>query len=80
MKKYQKVMDDPCVNCKERQEDSYGLFCDISCGKATAYANYQWGVKSVFAWIRSHDLIKPDKDSLTRFEPFYQINESDIEL
>jgi len=78
MKKYQ-IMKDPCVDCDKKQEDEYGLYCDLSCGKATAYANYQWGVKSVLLWIRRHDLIKPDDNSITRFEPFYQIEESDIE-
>ena len=78
----------PCDGCKEKQVDEYGLLCDLSCGKATAYANYQWGIESVISWIRGHDLIKPDGNSLTRFEPFYQIEErelgneveSDIEL
>ena len=72
-------MDDPCIGCKEKQEDEYGLFCDLACGKATSYASYQWGFKSAIKWIRSHQLIKPDEDSITRFEPFYQIEEGELE-
>jgi len=71
-------MNDPCEGCAGRQEDEYGLYCDLSCGKATAYANYQWGVKTMMAWIRTHQIIKPDDDSLTRFEPFYQIEEREL--
>ncbi len=36
------------------------------------------GRREVTKWIRSHKLIEPDKDSLTRFEPFYQIEESEL--
>ena len=71
-------MNDPCKDCAKRQEDEYGLFCDLSCGLATVYAHYQLGVKTFIAWIRTHQLIKPDANSLTRFEPFYQVEEREL--
>ncbi len=37
------------------------------------------GRKEVVEWIKSHPLIEPDDDSITRFEPFYQIEESKLE-
>jgi hypothetical protein len=36
------------------------------------------GRGNAVAWIRSHELIKPDKDSLTRFEPYYHIEEREL--
>ena len=36
------------------------------------------GIKEVVRWIKSHQLIKPDKDSITRFEPFYQIEKAKL--
>ena len=36
------------------------------------------GIKEAVGWIKSHQLIKPDDDSVTRFEPFYQIEEAEL--
>lgn len=72
------VDKNPCVNCSDSSIDEWGFLCDLSCGKHTAWVNYQIGVKGIVEWIRSHHLIKPNKDSLTRFEPFYQIEESEL--
>ncbi len=36
------------------------------------------GRKEVVDWICSHQLIAPDKNSLTRFEPFYQIESKEL--
>jgi len=38
----------------------------------------QEGRQEVIDWIRAHPLIAPDKNSLTRFEPFYQIEEAEL--
>jgi len=35
--------------------------------------------KEVVEWIYSHQLIEPDEDSITRFEPFYQIEKRELE-
>lgn len=34
------------------------------------------GMREVVEWIKTHTLIEPDKDSLTQFEPFYQVTEA----
>lgn len=39
---------------------------------------YQAGIKEVVEWVQSHTLIKPNKDSLTKFTPFYQIEEQEL--
>ncbi len=36
------------------------------------------GIKEVVEWIESHPLIEPHEDSLTRFEPFYQIEKREL--
>jgi len=35
-------------------------------------------VSKVVEWIKSHQLIEPDRDSITRFEPFYQIEQAKL--
>ncbi len=30
-------------------------------------------ISNMVEWVKTHQLIEPDNDSLTRFEPFYQI-------
>ncbi|MFH1231240.1 MAG: hypothetical protein V1709_07055 [Planctomycetota bacterium] len=36
------------------------------------------GTREMVKWIESHSLIKPNKDSLTKFEPFYQIEQREL--
>ncbi len=43
-----------------------------------SYQGRKAGIKEVVEWVRSHQLIEPDKDSITRFEPFYQIEEKEL--
>ena len=38
------------------------------------------GIKLAADWIRHHSLVKPDKSSSTRYEPFYQIEEQELNL
>jgi hypothetical protein len=42
------------------------------------WSDYQDGVNSVIKWIQSHDLIKPDDRSLTRFSPYYHIERKEL--
>ena len=53
-------LSSPCDNCPSKVEDSYGLFCDISCGKATAYANQEAGADAML-----ESLFKLAKESPT---------------
>lgn len=71
-------MKEPCIDCTNKQRDEYGYLCDLSCGKRTAWANYQAGMLDVVGMIKSHTLIKPDENSITQFEPFYQIEQSEL--
>ena len=46
--------------------------------EAQAKISYKKGIEEVVAWIRSHQLIEPSDDSVTRFEPFYQIEQAKL--
>ena len=45
-------MKNPCDNCDRKREDEYGLLCDISCGQASAYRNYQVGIKEAIEMVK----------------------------
>ena len=47
-------MINPCESCPNKQEDIYGLLCDLSCGKHSMYVNYQAGIKEALDWFKSH--------------------------
>jgi len=47
-------MNNPCIDCPSKEEDTYGLLCDLSCGKHTAYVNYQAGMKEVVEWVEAN--------------------------
>jgi len=46
--------------------------------KEQAEISFKAGIKEAVEWIKKHELIEPDKDSLTRFEPFYQIEAKEL--
>jgi hypothetical protein len=35
-------------------------------------------VTTVIDWLKVHPLVEPDKDSLTRFEPYYMIEAKEL--
>ena len=39
--------EEPCVDCPDKVIDDYGYFCDLSCGKRTAWLYYKAGQESV---------------------------------
>jgi hypothetical protein len=66
---------DPCKKCKRREEDSYGMVCNLWCGKHTYYVTYMYGVDSLLKLLQkgisdgnggyyfiSH-MLKPSKNS-----------------
>ena len=69
---------EPCISCPETVVDEWGYLCDLACGKRSTWLNYMVGIKEVVEWIETHTLISPDKDSLTQFEPFYQIERTEL--
>jgi len=49
--------------------------------KMVAYAfedGKKAGREEVVEWIKEHQLIAPNESSITRFEPFYQIEEIEL--
>ena len=49
-----RTMKNPCEYCTSKREDEWGLICDISCGKHSAYKNYQVGIKEVVDFVLAH--------------------------
>jgi len=39
---------------------------------------YRAGIKEVVEWIKKHELTSPDDNSITRFYPFYHIEEREL--
>ena len=73
-------MSNPCADCPEKAEDEYGLVCDLACGKHTAHESYLAGMREVVEYVGSHYVVKPDKDSISQFEPYYMIAVKDLEV
>lgn len=47
----------PCDGCPDKKEDIYGLFCDLACGKATAYINREIGADAMLKTVRGQPCI-----------------------
>lgn len=47
-------MKEPCIDCPEKKIDDYGYFCDLHCGKRTAWFNHQEGIREVVEWVDAH--------------------------
>ena len=65
------------ISFKAGQEQST-VIAELDAMERGYQAGKEDGIKEVVEWIETHQLIKPDKDSLTRFEPFYQIGEKEL--
>jgi hypothetical protein len=48
----------PCDDCKNKQEDDYGLICDLGCGCHSMYwnysAGYKEGIEEVVDWLENN--------------------------
>jgi len=42
----------PCDDCPNKQEDIYGLLCDLACGKHTAYLNHEAGADAILEALK----------------------------
>ena len=42
----------PCGGCPRKVEDSYGLICDLYCGKHSAYINKEAGADAMLRALR----------------------------
>ena len=58
-------------------QHGYPLPCD-KCGLGQFELGKQAGIKEVVEWIRKHQLVQPDNNSITQFYPFYQIEEREL--
>lgn len=46
-----------CDDCPEKQDDIYGRFCDLACGKWTAWKNHEAGADAML-WAIREELAK----------------------
>jgi len=44
-------MNNPCIDCPQKQEDGYGFLCDFACGKHSAYVYCQAGIREAIELI-----------------------------
>ncbi len=55
---------DPCNECDQKLEDNYGLLCDLSCGKASQYQNFEAGADAMLgALIKYRDCYRSNLKS-----------------
>jgi len=47
-------MKNPCDKCERKEEDEYGLVCDLACGKHSAWFNHQEGIREVVTWLNDN--------------------------
>lgn len=52
-----KIIKDPCKKCNDKEIDSYGYYCDLACGKHTAYLNQKLGAEKVLEYLNDKGLI-----------------------
>ena len=50
--------EDPCVDCPNKVDDTYGRFCDLACGKHSTYlikkGAYEAQLKKAVSYIREN--------------------------
>ncbi len=51
----------------------------VDVAREQAGISFKAGIKEVVEWLGCHYVVKPDKDSLTQFVPYYMISVSDIQ-
>lgn len=72
----------PCDGCSRKVEDEWGLVCNLSCGEATAYSNYEVGADAVIEKLKGRGLhgeylkdfmisVAVKKDNPDWAEPFF---------
>jgi len=48
----------PCDDCPDKEEDNYGMLCDLACGKHSAWINFEAGADAMHigdvTWIKEH--------------------------
>lgn len=46
------IIKNPCKHCKNKQIDSYGYVCDLTCGEYSAYLSQIEGAKKVLEYLK----------------------------
>ncbi len=57
-----KLKPDPCKDCSRKEEDDWGLVCDLACGKATDYDWYKQGARDMLTALKEHGFISEVKN------------------
>ena len=53
--KIKEILKCPCDGCEGKIDDAYGRFCDLACGKYSAWCNYKAGAEDILALIPEVD-------------------------
>ena len=64
---------------KHRDESYSYEFTLTENGVSLTEAVYKGGMRKVIEFIEEHELIRPDKDSLTQFYPYHIIAQKELE-
>ncbi len=43
----------PCDDCQDKNDDAYGRFCDLACGKWTAWNNHEAGADQILTYLEA---------------------------
>ena len=46
----------PCDECEKKEEDEYGLLCNLACGKYTAWLNREAGADALLEMLREQGM------------------------
>lgn len=49
---WDEINPDPCKDCSNKVIDDYGYFCDLACGKHSAYLNKEAGADAMLEALR----------------------------
>jgi len=48
----------PCDGCPKKEEDCYGLVCDLVCGKNSAWVNHEAGADALWEAVKAQRLVE----------------------
>ena len=54
---WKKRHPNPCENCTRKEEDEYGMLCDISCGGYTHHLTFESGADAMLSALENEPLV-----------------------
>jgi hypothetical protein len=50
------IISNPCETCQDKQEDIYGYYCDISCGRHSQYLSETHGAELLLKALKEQGI------------------------